>query len=81
MFTTLKFSEVKQNTEKKVLGGVFWTRIGLPLNWGLLLKVFYQTKTGVWPRGNHLSWALDILATLVGIRPLFAQNDEAIIVT
>lgn len=80
MFTTLKFSEVKQNTEKKVLGGVFWTRIGLTIKLNLL-KVFYQTKTGVWPRGNHLSWALDILATLVGIRPFFAQNDEAIIVT
>lgn len=81
MFTTLKFSEVKQNTEKKVWGVFFGQESASPLNWGLLLKVFYQTKTGVWPRGNHLSWALDILATLVGIRPLFAQNDEAIIVT
>lgn len=31
MLTTLKFSEVKKNTEKKVLGGIFWTRIGLSI--------------------------------------------------
>lgn len=51
MFTTLKFSEVKQNTEKKVLGGVFWTRIGLTIKLRALIKSILPNKDwGLAPR-------------------------------